>query len=85
MLKYILCNNKPKRVCQVNFSEYQTALLDFHKSSNKQLNSGQIGFLKYPYITAVYWAVRRKEKLKRPQIQFYFQVKQPQLNLFIQN
>ena len=65
-----------------SISEYQSATTQRAILNNKPLNKGQIQFLKYPYLTSVFWAKRRREKVKTEFCQFYYAEKQPQLKLF---
>lgn len=82
MLKNISSKGTFKRVFEVPFADYQNAIIECQKLNNKMLSNGQLQFLKYPYLTSLYWAYRRKEKIRAIQVQFYFDVKQPQLSLF---
>ena len=77
----IYCNGKQQHIFNVPFNDYQFYIFQKHTEKGKTLNRGQIDFLKYPFITSVLSARKRKEKVRLENVKYYYQVKQPQLKL----
>ena len=71
-----------KNIFDVSFPDYRDFVLQKHDIIGKRLNFGQVQFLRFPFITSVIHAKRRREKVKLENLRFYYTVKQPQLKLF---
>lgn len=82
MVNTIYIKGKQKNIFDVSFPDYQDFILQRNTIIGKRLNFGQVQFLRFPFITSVIHAKRRKEKVKLENLRFYYTVKQPQLKLF---
>ena len=85
MCAQIVIRNKQAFVFQNGFFAFYHFTAQKKAAINKPLNNGQMNILKYSYATSVYWAKRRKEKLNKDAIGFYFSTIYPQLSLFRNN
>jgi hypothetical protein len=77
----IYYKGKFRTVFNVSFSDYQCFTMQKKACEGKSLNLGQIQFLRFPFITSVISAKKRREKVKLENVRFYYHVKQPQLKL----
>ncbi len=79
--KTIYYKDKFGPVFNISFFDYQLFTIQKNTNTGKILNSGQIQFLRFPFITSVISARRRREKVKLENVMFYYHVKQPQFKL----
>jgi hypothetical protein len=82
MASTIYIKGKQKNIFDISFPDYQNFTIQKNDFNGKRLNYGQVQFLRFPYITSVISARRRREKVKRGNVRFYYEVKQPQFKLF---
>ena len=82
MRNTISFHGKAKKVFDLTYADYENFILQKNEINGKCLNPGQVQFLRFPFLTSVISARRRREKVKRKNILFYYEVKHPQLQLF---
>ena len=73
---------KNRNIFNVSFAYYEFITIRKNAEMGKALNSGQVQFLRFPFITSIISAKRRRETVRSGNIRFYYQIKQPQLKLF---
>lgn len=71
-------NSNSKAVYQSSFVNYVLKVQNQHE---KPLKPQQIRFLRYPFITSVFWAKKKRKPLKKANIDLYYNTIFKQLSI----
>ncbi len=64
-----MATTQNKSVYQNSFTSYVLKVQEAHK---KTLKPQQIRFLRYPFITSVFWAKHQHKRIKKANIELYY-------------